>query len=246
LADGRVIVWSSYARFDFGVNRGRTYTAIYDPATGAMTEQLVSNTGHDMFCPGTSMLADGRILVNGGSSSSKTSIFNPSTMTWSKSAAMNIPRGYQGTTLLSSGKVLTLGGSWNGGEGNKHAEIWISGVGWSLLPGVPIDPFIGPDPMGVWRGDNHLWLIAARDDWVFHAGPASQMHWIDTNGAAVSSMPVCAAAIPTPLTGTPWSTTRAGSSRSAAHRPIRMETQAMPPTSSTSGAAPLCRSSSAR
>jgi galactose oxidase len=182
LADGRVIVWSSYARFDFGVNRGRTYTAIYDPATGAMTEQLVSNTGHDMFCPGTSMLADGRILVNGGSSSSKTSIFNPSTMTWSKSAAMNIPRGYQGTTLLSSGKVLTLGGSWNGGEGNKHAEIWISGVGWSLLPGVPIDPFIGPDPMGVWRGDNHLWLIAARDDWVFHAGPASQMHWIDANG----------------------------------------------------------------
>ena len=147
-----------------------------------MTERLVSNTDHDMFCPGTSMLPDGRILVNGGSSSSKTSIFNPSTMKWSQGAAMNIPRGYQGNTLLSTGKVLTLGGSWSGGVGNKHAELWTSGVGWRALPGVPIDSFIGPDPQGVSRGDNHVWLVAASDGWAFHAGPATQMHWIDTDG----------------------------------------------------------------
>jgi galactose oxidase len=70
--------------------------------------------------------------------------------------------------------------------GGKNAEVWASGLGWRLLPGVPIGPFIGPDPLGVYRGDNHLWLIAASDGWAFHAGPAAQMHWIDTkNGGAV-------------------------------------------------------------
>jgi galactose oxidase len=132
------------------------------------------------------MLADGRILVNGGSSNKKTSIFDPRTGIWSASNWMKIPRGYQGDTLLSTGEVLTLGGSWSGGVGGKNAEVWASGLGWRLLPGVPIDPFIGPDPRGVYRGDNHLWLVAASDGWAFHAGPAAQMHWIDTkNGGAV-------------------------------------------------------------
>ena len=96
---------------------------------------------------------------------------------------MNIPRGYQGNTVLSTGEVLTLGGSWSGGKGNKHAEVWSSGNGWRQLSGVPVDDFLGPDPKGVYRGDNHMWLIAASDGWVFHAGPAVQMHWIDTNGS---------------------------------------------------------------
>ena len=96
------------------------------------------------------------------------------------------PARLQGDTLLSTGEVLTLGGSWSGGIGGKNAEVWASGLGWRLLPGIPIDPFIGPDPAGVYRGDNHLWLIAASDGWAFHAGPAAQMHWIDTkNGGAV-------------------------------------------------------------
>jgi galactose oxidase len=183
MANGRLLLWSAYGRFYFGGDHGQTYTSIFDPATGQATETLVSTTGHDMFCPGTSMLPDGRILVNGGSSSSKTSIFDPTSGIWSQSQVMNIPRGYQGNTVLSTGEVLTLGGSWSGGQGNKHAEVWSSGNGWRQLQGVPVDDFIGPDPRGVYRGDNHMWLIAASGGWVFHAGPAVQMHWIDTNGS---------------------------------------------------------------
>ena len=183
MANGRLLLWSAYGRFYFGGNHGQTYTSIFDPATGQATETLVSTTGHDMFCPGTSMLPDGRILVNGGSSSSKTSIFDPTSGIWSQSQQMNIPRGYNGNTVLSTGEVLTLGGSWSGGTGNKHAEVWSSGNGWRQLSGVPVDDFIGPDPKGVYRGDNHMWLIAASGGWVFHAGPAVQMHWIDTNGS---------------------------------------------------------------
>lgn len=182
MPDGRILLWSAYGRSFFGGDHGKTYTAIYNPATGQTIEQLVTVTGHDMFCPGTTVLPDGRILVNGGSSSSKTSIFYPESGVWSASSEMGIPRGYEGNTLLSTGEVLTLGGSWSGGEGNKHAEVWRSASGWRQLPGVSIDPFIGPDPKGVYRGDNHLWLTAASGGWVFHSGPAVQMHWIDTNG----------------------------------------------------------------
>jgi galactose oxidase len=182
MPDGRIVVWSAYDRFKFtSADYGKTYTSIYNPQTGEKTDTLVSNTQHDMFCPGTTMLPDGKLLVNGGSSSAKTSIFDPSTRTWSASGAMSIPRGYQGNTLISNGEVLTLGGSWSGGQGNKHAEVWANGI-WRSLTGVPIDQFIGPDPGGIYRADNHLWLLAWSNSWVFHVGPAARMHWIDTKG----------------------------------------------------------------
>jgi galactose oxidase len=187
MSDGRLVLWSAYLEQAWGGDHHQTYTVIYNPATGQQSEMLVSNTGHDMFCPGTAVLADGRILVNGGSSDNKTSIFDPASGIWSTSNVMKIPRGYEGDTLLTTGEVLTLGGSFSGGTGGKNAEVWASGNGWRLLPGVPIDPFIGPDPAGVYRGDNHLWLIAQSNGWVFQAGPAAAMHWIDTkNTGAVS------------------------------------------------------------
>ena len=184
MPDGRLVIWSSYDRLNFtpSADYGKTYTSVYDPQTGSKTDTLVANTQHDMFCPGTTMLPDGRLLVNGGSSSTKTSIFNPSSGTWSASGAMSIPRGYQGNTLTSGGEVLTLGGSWNAERGNKHAELWTNGA-WRRLTGVPVDQFIAPDPKGIYRADNHLWLLGWSNGWVLHAGPSAQMHWIDTKGS---------------------------------------------------------------
>ncbi len=182
LDNGKVLMWSAYERFTFGGDRGYTQTALYDLATGSVSERRVANTGHDMFCPGIANLADGRILVNGGSSSAETSIYDPASDAWIDAADMNIPRGYQGTTLLSDGSALTLGGSWSGGQGNKHAEIWTPGEGWRRLPGVRAEPFTADDPQGVYRGDNHLWLFAWSGDRVFHAGPTREMHWIDVTG----------------------------------------------------------------
>jgi galactose oxidase len=179
--NGKLVLWSANQELQWGGKPNQTYTVIYDPATDEQSEKLISNTGHQMFCPGTTMLADGRILVNGGSTSNKTSIFDPRTNIWSTSNQMNIPRGYQGNTLLSNGQVLTLGGSWSGGVGGKSGEVWASGLGWRVLPGIPDDPFIGPDPNAN-LADNHLWLFAQKNGWVFHAGPTVAMHWIDTNG----------------------------------------------------------------
>jgi len=187
LPNGKLLMWSAYEQFvfegDIGQASGQTYTALFDPSTGASTEQLVTATGADMFCPGIAVLPDGRVLANGGSSSPKTSIYSAASNAWSVAAEMNVPRGYQGDTLLSNGAVLTLGGSWSGGLGGKTGEIWTAAGGWKLATGIPETNVIGPDPQGIYRGDNHLWLFAASNASVFHAGPSAQMNWITTSGA---------------------------------------------------------------
>ncbi len=197
LPNGNLLMWSAFEPYsyegDIGSAAGQTYTGVFNPATETSTEVLVTNTGADMFCPGTAVLPDGRVLVNGGSSSSKTSLYSPSTSTWSMSGDMNVPRGYEGDTLLSYGtlsngvlsgvKVLTLGGSWSGAEGGKSAEVWNSSTGdWTLLSGVPETNIVGPDPQGIYRGDNHLWMFAQSGGYVFQAGPSAQMNWITTSG----------------------------------------------------------------
>lgn len=183
LPNGKVLMWSAYDRLTFGGSRGFTQTMLFDPRTGVQSEKQVSNTGHDMFCPGIANLEDGRILVNGGSDSGETSIYNPATDQWEDGEDMNIPRGYQGTTMVGDGSVLTLGGSWSGGAaGGRNGELWTEESGWRELPGVPAGPFTANDPQGTYRGDNHLWLFAWTGNRVFHAGPTKQMHWIDTNG----------------------------------------------------------------
>lgn len=123
--------------------------------------------------------------MNGGVSSRKTSVYDPATHAWSPSNLMNIARGYQSSVTLSDGAVFTLGGSWNVATpdfrlGDKYGEVWRPDSGWSILSNVP--DIIGPDPAGAYRGDNHMWLVAARDRWVFYAGPDATLRWIDTTG----------------------------------------------------------------
>ncbi|PPJ60657.1 hypothetical protein CBER1_03631 [Cercospora berteroae] len=77
LPDGRLLTWSSGLRNMHGLGQyGRTYSAYYDPKTGAVTERLVSNTNHDMFCPGISSAFDGSVVVTGGSSTKKIKVTN--------------------------------------------------------------------------------------------------------------------------------------------------------------------------
>ena len=138
-----------------------------------------------MFCVGLALLADGRVLVNGGSSDSATTIYDPATNTWTQGPLMNIPRAYNADTLLSTGQVLTLGGSWHDGAGNKNGEIFTpSGAtgSWQKLPGVLATNILTQDPAGVLRADNHAWLFAQADGTVFHAGPSKQTNWITTTG----------------------------------------------------------------
>jgi len=49
LGDGRILTWAAYEKDNFGGNRGRTWTAIFDPTTKTSTEELILDTNHDMF-----------------------------------------------------------------------------------------------------------------------------------------------------------------------------------------------------
>ena len=182
LPDGRVLLWSARDRFEFGGDLGLTYTATLNPATGAVTERLVQETVHDMFCPGTSILPDGRLLVSGGSSAARTSLYDPVANSWSAGAAITIPRAYHANTVLADGSVFMIGGSWAGGIGGKHGELWTQETGWRTLDGVRVDSMLSPDPSRGFGMDSHFWLLPTGDGRVLYAGPGVEMQWIDARG----------------------------------------------------------------
>ncbi|PWQ94671.1 Ig-like domain-containing protein [Leucothrix arctica] len=186
LPNGNLLTWSARDRYAFGGNLGRTYTSIFDPYNLSSSTVVVSNTQHDMFCPGISNLPDGRVLVNGGSGNDQTSLYNPVTDLWESGDKMNTVRGYQGNVTLSDGSVFTVGGSWSGARGNKNAEVWTEATGWVAYPEITADETVRDgseiEPQGNYRDDNHAWLWAAPNGKIFHAGPSQNMHWIDPDG----------------------------------------------------------------
>jgi len=184
LPDNQLLTWSSNSNESFSAPNTANYTrtAILNLNTGVVTAATVSKTDHNMFCPGVAILPNGEIIVFGGDSDDATSIYDPATDSWSKASPMNIPRGYNGATLLSDGQVFTLGGSWSGGIGRKSAEVWSPTAGWRVLPGVPETSIVNPDNKSR-LADSYGWFIATSNDEVLQAGPSSEMHWITTSGA---------------------------------------------------------------
>ena len=191
LPDGRLLTWSSKFHDDFGGADGFTFTQIFDPTigvNGAVLPRKVTETNHDMFCPGINNLADGRLLVTGGSSDERTSIYDPKTDLWTRAPDMNIARGYQGAVTLADGSAFTIGGSWSGGAyGGRRGELWTEASGWRVLTGLEGELLwnshdAGLEPEKEFRLDNHAWLWAAPNGKIFHAGPGETMHWFDVSG----------------------------------------------------------------
>ncbi|KAF2258474.1 galactose oxidase [Lojkania enalia] len=188
LPNGKVLLWSAWKLDDYGGANGYTQTIIYDPATGASTPRTVTNTQHDMFCPGISLAFDGRIIVTGGSNAAKTSIYDPSTDSWIAGPDMKVTRGYQATVTGSDGRIFNIGGSWSGGEGGKNGEIWNPITNsWSLIQNALVSPMLTADREGVYRSDNHGWLFGWKNQTVFQAGPSKAMNWYDTVGNGMTT-----------------------------------------------------------
>lgn len=195
LPDGKILIWSARAPTYFGPGpeSTATYTSVFDPVEKKATVATAINAGHEMFCEGLSMLADGGVMVSGGNDAGQTSIYDTTMAKWTRSATLNVPRAYNASTTMSDGSVFTVGGSWSGGQGGKVGEVWsVTNKTWRTLAGVPANmpdasnaadpPLNGPDAAGVYRADNHMWLFGQADGWVFQAGPSAAMHWIDTRG----------------------------------------------------------------
>ncbi|TAQ86337.1 hypothetical protein B7494_g5336 [Chlorociboria aeruginascens] len=203
-SSGKILTYASYSGITFGgtLGHGYTLTAIYDPATDTVSERNVSNTGHDMFCPGMSLDANGRAIVTGGDDAAKTSIYDPTTDSWITGAEMKIARGYQASSTLSDGRIFTIGGSWSGGEGGKNGEVYNATANtWTLLPGCPVAPMLTNDTQGIFRQDNHGWLFGWKNGYSFQAGPSSAMNWYGTAGTGSQTAAGLRASDPDAMTG---------------------------------------------
>ena len=187
--NGNVLTWSAYAYDTFtGGNGANTLTSTYNPSSGVVSERLVTNINHDMFCPGISLDFNGRPVVTGGNNAPQTSTYNPVSNAWITGPKMNIPRGYQSSATCSDGRIFTIGGSWSGGQGGKNGEIYSPSANtWTLLPGCPVSPMLTADVQGVYRADNHGWLFGWKSGYVFQAGPSIAMNWYSTSGSGGQS-----------------------------------------------------------
>jgi galactose oxidase len=181
---GNIVTFSSFARDTFGGPHGYTLTATHNPTDSSVSQLNVSNTGHDMFCPGMSLDANGRAIITGGDDAAKTSIYDPAVNAWSSGSNMQISRGYQASATTSNGLIFTIGGSWSGGRGGKNGEIYNTATNtWSLLSGCPVAPMLTNDTGGIFRQDNHGWLFGWKNGYVFQAGPSKAMNWYGTTGS---------------------------------------------------------------
>ncbi|KAH7119352.1 hypothetical protein B0J13DRAFT_568646 [Dactylonectria estremocensis] len=183
---GRVVVWSAY-RYDAfhgtAPRGGFTLSSVWDPKTGIIVERNITNTHHDMFCPGISMDGDGQIVVTGGNDAAKTTIYDSPSDSWLAGPDMKIPRGYQSSATTSDGHVFTIGGSWSGALGGKNGEIYDPKARtWTLLPKAIVAPMLTKDKEGIYKADNHAWLFGWKKGSVFQAGPSTAMNWYYTSG----------------------------------------------------------------
>ncbi|MET0191210.1 MAG: galactose oxidase-like domain-containing protein [Pseudonocardia sediminis] len=164
-------------------NGGKTQVSILDVGSGVNAgRREVADTGHEMFCTGLSVLADGRVVITGGSGASNTTVYDPWTDTFSTGPQMAIPRGYHTSVTLSDGRLFAVGGSWSGGPGNKDGEVMdAAGTSWRRLDGVAVSSILTPDWETSHR-DNLPWLFPTSGGNVFHAGPSTRMNWFGTAG----------------------------------------------------------------
>ena len=186
---GRVISFSSYAHDSFGqgVTDHTTWTASWDPTTKNISQRHVQDTHHDMFCPGMAFDVNGRMIISGGESADKVSIYDPVKNNWTHTGEMKIARGYQGSATCANGHIFVIGGSWGPvgiDFGDRPGETYDPETEkWSLLKEVYSENISTTmDWEGEYRSDNHVWLMGWKNNSIFHAGPSRDMHWITLAG----------------------------------------------------------------
>jgi galactose oxidase len=184
--DRKVLTWASWKGLRFGGTGSldQTVTAVFDPADPTnVVVKTITNTVHNMFCPGTALLPDGRLVVAGGDDvrTDATSIYNPATDSWSKGGVMNQQRWYNSAITLPDGRVLTLGGNRTSGlSGNGEIFDPATNV-WTLMDGIALAPMTAGMPDDA-RTMEHSRLHVAPDGRIFASGPTPNMQWYTFSG----------------------------------------------------------------
>src|SRR4029453_17026740 len=187
LADGRVLTWSSTETNAFPSSTEITHAAVYDP--GAGTFQTVDNNFHDMFCAGVSTLEDGRIVAAGGNPyDTRTSAFDPRTLTWHALANMNSNRWYATLLALPSNELFTTFANAGGDTSERYSP---ASNGWTLTPGATMQDLLKEQKKengqtAVNSATGLEWwgqMAVAPDGRILHGGPTQTWHLFDPRGS---------------------------------------------------------------
>jgi galactose oxidase len=196
LPSGKVLLWASWSGTHFAGTGAleQTVTLLVDPNQPAQPiVRTVTNTAHNMFCPGIARLADGRVLVNGGDveHTATSSLYDPLSDSWSAAAPMHQQRWYNSTVTLPDGRALTLGGNRTTGmSGNGEIYDPVANS-WTPMDGITLASLTaGTDPTEG-RTMEHPRQLLAPDGRIFVPGPTPHMQWISLagNGAITPAGP---------------------------------------------------------
>ena len=183
LPDGRVLTWSSTEVNSFPANREFTHAAVFDPATQQF--QTVNNNFHDMFCAGISTLESGIIVASGGNpDDSRTSMFDPISLTWSSLTDMNDRRWYGSNVTMPNNQVFSTFAK----IANGRTELYDPATNlWTRTPVADMQTLANeqnavnaaPNPSGAFNNEWWAHVAVAPSGRVFQGGPTQTFHMFD-------------------------------------------------------------------
>ncbi len=180
LPDGRILSWSGSERTTWPTPE-RTYSAVYDPATGEFDDLF--QQGHNMFCAHLALTETGQVFVNGGrneTNSPYVSLFDFRNNRWTQIEDMATGgRWYPVTNALPNGEIMTSMGT---SSNFANPEKWSPITGWSVMNSV--NYFDMRTRRGGVSGESRWWAIlsVAPNGDVFHYWDNFENHFIDTDG----------------------------------------------------------------
>ncbi len=187
LPDGRVLSWSSTETDSFPSNREFTHASLFDPSTLAFT--TVDNNFHDMFCAGVATLEDGRVVASGGNPfDTRTTSFNPATLSWQPLANMNFNRWYGTSLALPSNEIFS---TFANAAGNTSERYSAAANAWTQTAGADMQDLLNEQnaengQVTVNSASDLQWwsqMAVAPDGRVIHGGPTQTWHLFDPSGA---------------------------------------------------------------
>lgn len=113
---------------------GSLQARLYDPESNSWSDAGVQSVTRSM--PSMTLLADGQLLLAGGSNEKSAELYDPQTRTWTPTASMSVARRAHAAVLMHDGRVLVASGFNNSSGEVPSAEIYDPVAGtWS--PAAP-------------------------------------------------------------------------------------------------------------
>lgn len=199
LPNNKILYWSGTGTQSFHDHGSVTHYGIVDLATGEVFESTV-DTGQEMFCPGTSMLASGQLLIVGGGGTipnrDAVSSYDWTNGTWhAEKSRLQRPRWYASSVTMHNGHVFAIGGDGDASslsfEREQMGEVFNpadrSGARWRLFQGMR---------QPVWRSAEFVNSKAWYYQRVFQnsagrlldVAPSTDLVWHDLAGEGSSSI----------------------------------------------------------